>query len=95
MIVRYTRQALADLEEARGYIALERPTAAVAIVTRIRDAIEGLRLFPERGRRGRASGTRELVVPPTPFLVAYRISGGHIDILAILHGARMWPSELT
>jgi len=33
-----------------------------------------------------------LVIPGTPFLAAYRISSGHVDVLAILHGARQWPS---
>ena len=92
MIVRYTRQALADLDEAREHIALDRPASAQAISQRIREAISGLAQFPERGRGGRVSGTRELVIPGTPFLVAYRISSGHVDVLAILHGARQWPS---
>lgn len=92
MIVRYTRQALADLNEAQEYIALDRPATARAIGQRIREAISGLAQFPERGRSGRVAGTRELVIPGTPFLVAYRMSGGHVDVLAILHGARQWPS---
>lgn len=92
MIIRYTRQALADLDEALSYIAIERPAAAEAIGQRLRAAIEGLRQFPERGRPGRVAGTRELVIPGTPFVVPYRISGQFLDVLAILHGARMWPS---
>lgn len=92
MIVRYTRQALADLDEAREYVALDRPAAAHAIGQRIYEAISGLTQFPERGRPGRVAGTRELVIPGTPFLAAYRISGKHVDVLAILHGARQWPS---
>lgn len=93
MIVRYTRQAVADLDEARAYIALGRPRAAEAVASRIREAIEGLRLFPERGRTGRVPGTRELVIPRTPFVVPYRIAGREIQVLAVLHGARAWPPE--
>jgi toxin ParE1/3/4 len=92
VIVRYTRQALADLDEAREYVALDRPAAAQAIGQRIRQVISDLTRFPERGRPGRVAGTRELVIPGTPFLAAYRISSGHVDVLAILHGARQWPS---
>ncbi|MGG5812372.1 type II toxin-antitoxin system RelE/ParE family toxin [Falsiroseomonas sp. CW058] len=91
MIVRYTRQALADLDHAREYIALDNPQAAQAMATRIREAIDALRQFPERGRPGRVGGTRELVVPRTPFLVPYRVVGREIHVLAVLHGKRAWP----
>ncbi len=95
MIVRYTRQAIADLDEVREFIAQERPAAAVAIGQRIRQAISGLSQFPDRGRPGRVAGTRELVVTGSPFIVAYRVGGGHIDVLAILHAARRWPSAFS
>lgn len=91
MKLRYTRQALADLDEARSYIAERNPRAATTTAVRIREAIGGLTLFPDRGRPGRISGTRELVIPATPFIVAYRVGDGHIDVLAIMHGARLWP----
>jgi toxin ParE1/3/4 len=90
--VRYTRQALADLDEAREFIAQERPAAAATIAQRIRQAVSGLSQFPDRGRLGRVAGTRELVISGSPFIVAYRISNGHVDVLAILHGSRQWPS---
>ena len=91
MNVRYTRQALADLDEARAYIAQERPASAQAIGQRIREAIAGLNQFPDRGRPGRVDGTRDLVIAGTPFIAAYRVGGGYVDVLAILHGARRWP----
>ncbi len=92
MIVRYTRQALADLDEARAYIALDRPAAAQAISRRIREAITGLAQYPDRGRLGRVTGTRELIIAGTPFVAAYRVNGEHVDVLTIMHGARRWPS---
>ena len=94
MKLRFTRQALADLENAHTYVAERNPRAAAATAARIRDAIDGLILFPDRGRAGRISGTRELVIPATPFIVAYRIGNGHVDVLAIMHGARLWPGAL-
>lgn len=91
MKVRFTRQALADLDEARTHIAERNPSAASATAARIREAIDGLSLFPDRGRPGRIGGTRELVIPATPFIAACRVGDGQIDVLAIMHGARRWP----
>jgi toxin ParE1/3/4 len=92
VIIRYTRQAIADLDEARAFIAHERPAAAAAIGQRIRQAVSELGQFPDRGRPGRVAGTRELVIPRCPFIVAYRVGDGHVDVLAILHAKRRWPS---
>jgi len=91
MIVRYTRQALNDLESLRNYISQEQPRAAAAMAGLIREAVDGLSRFPERGRPGRVAGTRELVIPGTPFVVPYRVAGQEVQILAVLHGARAWP----
>jgi len=63
------------------------------MLDRIFSGIELLELNPEAGRRGRIPGTRELVIDATPFLVAYRMRRGHIEILSLLHGARKWPEE--
>lgn len=94
MTVRYTLRALADLDAAREHIEQFNPRAARLLAGRLRAAIDELSRFPARGRLGRLEGTRELVVPRTPYLVAYRTDGPHIDILAIRHGARLWPAAL-
>ncbi len=91
MILRYTRRAVRDLDQAYACIALDNPAAARRVAASLRAAIEGLRQFPERGRIGRVTGTRELVVPRTPFIVAYRVAGDAIDVLAVIHAARSWP----
>jgi toxin ParE1/3/4 len=84
--------ALDDLENLRAYIARDAPGSAEAVAHRILDAVETLAEFPERGRLGRVPGTRELVVPRTPYLVAYRVREGLIGILRVLHGAQRWPA---
>src|SRR5437588_397556 len=48
---------------------------------------------PEMGRAGRVPGTRELVIPNTPFIVPYRLEGNRIQILRIFHGSRRWPER--
>ena len=42
-------------------------------------------------RRGRIVGTRELVFPGLPYIVAYRIKDQIVDIVRIYHGAQDWP----
>ena len=84
--------ALDDLEHLRAYIAADAPEAAGAVADRLLGAVETLARFPERGRPGRVAGTRELVVPRTPFIVAYRLGNGTVEVLRVVHGARRWPA---
>ncbi|MBU2719510.1 type II toxin-antitoxin system RelE/ParE family toxin [Acidithiobacillus ferridurans] len=42
---------------------------------------------------GRQQGTRELVIPHTPFIVVYRARHGRLEILRVLHGAQQWPVQ--
>jgi toxin ParE1/3/4 len=46
------------------------------------------------GRRGRIAGSRELIVPNLPYIVAYRVVGDVIDISSIVHTSRKWPEKL-
>ena len=93
MMVRWTRLAVHDLDAAYEYIAQNSPDAALNIVERIEAAVAALTHHPRIGRAGRVSGTRELVVTGTPFIVAYRTAASGIDVLAVMHGARMWPDR--
>jgi len=45
------------------------------------------------GRNGEIKGTRELVIPRIPYIVAYRVGDDRIEILFVQHGAREWPEE--
>jgi plasmid stabilization system protein ParE len=75
------------------YIAVDNPVAAYRTVRRIRDAILRTARMPYSGRIGRVNGTREIPVPATPYLVAYRIVEKTVHVLAILHGAQDWPES--
>ena len=63
------------------------------MLERIFSTVELLESNPEIGRRGRVSGTRELVLGRLLFLVAYRARRNKIEILALLHSARKWPER--
>ena len=91
MIVRWTPTGLRDLECLHAYVAEDNAEAAAISVERVLAAIEELRRHPEMGRRGRVSGTRELVV--SPYVIGYRAKGATLQILGIIHGGRRWPES--
>jgi toxin ParE1/3/4 len=91
--VRWLEDALADVAGIYRYIAADDPKAAGRIVERIRAAVRLLADLPHRGRPGRWPGTRELIIPGTPYIVPYRVKGDLIEILRVFHGARRWPDR--
>ena len=94
MRVRWLQKALRNLKEEADYIAQDDPLAAARTVFRIGEAVDLLAEHPDLGRVGRVPGTRELVVPQTPYIVPYRVYAKHIDVLRVFHGRRRWPSAL-
>jgi len=91
--ISWAELAISHLQAAYEYVAADNPRAAERTVERILSAVEFLERHPNLGRPGRVEGTRELVVPGTPFVVAYRQLREEIEILAILHAARKWPDR--
>jgi addiction module RelE/StbE family toxin len=94
MKLRYTPRARSDLAEIHDYIAQENPQAARRVVLIIRKAAEALPQNPLVGRSGRVAETRELAVGRFPFVLAYRVEEDEIQILSVIHTARMWPENL-
>jgi addiction module RelE/StbE family toxin len=88
---RWTRSALADLETIGDHVARDNPPAAQRLVARIAAAADALGDHPYVGKPGRMTGTRELVVADTPYIVPYRVRGDEVEILAVFHGSRRWP----
>jgi toxin ParE1/3/4 len=87
---------LADLDAEAAFIARDNPAAA-RVVEANANTVELLAQHPAGaalGRSGRLKGTRELVVPDTPYLIAYRVRGHAVEIFSIFHGARKWPKKL-
>ena len=94
MKLRWTNPVLNDVTEIHAFIAEHNPAAALKVVRLLRAQAEGLTTFPEIGRPGRIEGTRELVISGSAFIIAYRVTEATVDILAIRHGARLWPGQL-
>ncbi len=94
MKIVWTKLALEDLDHAYDYIVVQNPSGAEAVRERIESGVNALRTYPNLGRKGRLEGTRELVIPGTPFVIPYRIVKNRVEILALIHGARQWPESL-
>lgn len=93
MKTKWVRLALNDLLEIEKYISNDNPQAAKNVVSLIWEATKLLEDHPHIGRPGRVSGTRELVIPDTPFIIPYRVVSHEIQILRVIHGARKWPKK--
>ncbi len=95
MTIVWSPRAIAHLAHLRAYIAQDSPSAAGRIGAALLGAVEGLSELPSLGRPGRVAGTRELVVPGSPYVIPYRLRGGHLEIIAIFHGRQKWPKRFS
>lgn len=94
MRVEWHPLAQADLVALLEYIAADSPDAAYRVHDELLNQIEILEKYPAAGRPGRVRGTRELVMTGLAYIAAYRVAGGRVTILRVLHGARKWPKKL-
>ncbi len=91
-MIRWTERASADLVSVVEWLDQRNPAAAERLASAVLAAIERLEPHPNLGRRGRAPGTRELVVPRRRnYVVVYRLVAGTVVILRVLHGKMQWP----
>jgi toxin ParE1/3/4 len=91
--VRWSRPASLHLDEIGDCVARDSAAAANRLVNTIMERVETLAVHPHLGKVGRVAGTRELVVAGTPYIVAYRVRLGQVEVLAVFHGARRWPDD--
>ena len=88
MRIRWTPAAVADLEQIHNYLTERMPNFAHSTIVRVYGAVQSLKRMPNRGRPGRELGTRELVLAPLPYIVAYRVKDDEFAILHVHHGAQ-------
>lgn len=94
MKVVWSRRAVQHLVALREYIAKDSEQSATLVATRILESIDLLQTQPEMGRPGRVVGTRELVIPDTPYIIPYRIRHERLELIAVFHGRQRWPKKL-
>lgn len=94
MKIIWSRRAIRHLIQIREHIEKDSERNAALIAERILKTVALLESHPEIGRPGRVLGTRELVVPDTPYLIPYRVRRGRLELIAVFHGRRTWPAKL-
>jgi len=90
----WSPRAVGHLAGLRAYIARENPGAAARTATTLLAVVDRLAELPNLGRPGRVSGTRELVVPGTRYIIPYRVRSERLEIIAVFHGRQRWPKRL-
>jgi plasmid stabilization system protein ParE len=88
MRIRWTPTAAADLRSIYDYLKEHEPHLARPTVIEIRKAARSLKKVPQRGRKGREEGTRELPHWRLPHIIAYRANQDAVEILHIWHPAQ-------
>ena len=94
MNVVWSSRAIRHLTAIREFIEKDSDQNAALTVERILYAIEILATQPQMGRPGRLTGTRELVISGTPYIVPYRVRRERLELLAVFDGRRQWPRQL-
>jgi len=95
MTLVWSPESISDLISLRTYIAEDDPAAAKRVALHILHCVEHLLAKnPKLGAPGRVPGTRELVIPKTPYIVPYRVRGTTIEIARVYHSSRRWRERL-
>jgi toxin ParE1/3/4 len=87
----WSPRAIAHLTQLRAYIARDNPNAANRIGATLLEAVERLAERPGLGRPGRVTGTRELIVTGTRYVIPYRVRGDRLEVIAVFHSRQRWP----
>ena len=90
MKIRWTDESVKDLQDIHAFIAKDSIYYSDRQIERILSAEEQLVTFPESGRsvpEYKSPYVRELIIDK--YRVIYRIKDDMIEILTVIHGARL------
>ena len=90
--IRWTEQAVQNLEDIKSFISRDSPSYALAIVGRLYHAVTQLALFPDSGRVVPERGVpeiRELVRPP--YRIVYRRLPDVVEVLLVFRSSLPLP----
>lgn len=95
MRVHWTENAIGHLVNIYEYIAINSPTYAKRMVDKITIRSQQIEDYPMSGRKVPeydADDVRELI--EKPYRIIYRIKPGQVDVLAVVHSARLLPDDI-
>lgn len=95
MRVHWTDNAIGHLAAIHDYIEKDSLLYARRMVDRITRRSEQIGAFPRSGRvvpEYETEDVREVI--ERPYRIIYRIKPDQIDVLAVMHGARLLPPKL-
>ena len=88
MTLLWSPESIHDLLALRDHINEHDPAAAKRVALHILYCVEYLLAEnPKLGAPGRVPGTRELVIPKTPYIVPYRVRHSKIEIARVYHAS--------
>ncbi len=93
MKIEWKEDAIEDLARNVEFYAETNPVVAFEVFDDVRERAKVLGDQPDIGRRGRKTGTKELVLKGTPFILVYQVKSDQVAILRVLHGAQLWPPK--
>jgi len=91
--VRYTRDALRDLDEIAAYLTERNPLAAAAVLDAVEKVAARLERFPYSAPQTEIAGVRATPALRYPYVIFYRVRGNDVEILYVRHAARRRPWE--
>ncbi len=88
LAVRFTDEAIDDLEAIEIYIGRDSRDAAARVIVRVRRLIDTLADFPYLGKLGEVQDTHKIPISGSPYVVVYEVHEAQLWILRVYHGAR-------
>ncbi len=88
MKLRYSPEALAELEAVLAYIAERSPRGAQNVSKRLKIIIDFIAQNPLAGVELKGRGLRRIAAMPYPYLVIYQVNDDEVVIAGIRHAAR-------
>jgi plasmid stabilization system protein ParE len=86
--LRYTPNALRDIDRAISYIDHQSPQGARNVAQRFHGILAFLQEHPDAGVSTGFKGTRRFFLKPYPYVVYFRVGKDELVILRLLHTSR-------
>jgi len=89
--IKWLARARKDIKDEKDFISKDNPQIAVTVIQHIYASAENIRQYPDIGRIGRVSNTRELKTAKYQYIIAYRVVVDTVEVLRVLHARQKYP----